>query len=337
MDGAQKMNEFRSNKPFIRNKTINSIIDHLDFSRNKNKQFNIATCSLITGESGSGKTQIMNYYTKINPIRNERNKTTIPVLHYELQTFSNPTELIRSLLINLGDPQKGASAKNGAELYCRLIILIKGIGLEILILDEIQVIIERRSYKVLTGIADLFKDLIKDSMIPIVFMGMPWSSYLFDSNPQLKRRISSRFEIPPFKISTKEFRDDFRRLLKILAIQYGFSKRFKIEDLSFSLRCFSFSEGNLGITSALIGDAYALSVMKNIPPGIELFSEVLSRYGVMDENNPFKVPLEKLTFREHVRNSQWSYGVSANKNAIIPAEYIHFGVTNSMELYMMRG
>ena len=59
-------------------------------------------------------------------------------------------------------------ARNKGELYERLITLLKVVGIELLILDEIQVIIERRSAKVVTGIADLFKDLINDTEIPII-------------------------------------------------------------------------------------------------------------------------------------------------------------------------
>ena len=189
--------------PYIKNPFIEKMISLFDTLRNKKKRYGIASCLLLTGESGSGKSQLAKYYLKKNPRIECDDRTHIPVLHFELKSISTPLEFLRQLLIAVGDPQQGLGARNQSELYTRVVTLVKVTGIELLILDEIQVIIERRSAKVITGIADLFKDLIKDTKIPIVFMGMPWSEYLFDSNQQLKRRIAYRYMIPPYRIAQK--------------------------------------------------------------------------------------------------------------------------------------
>ncbi|WP_108126756.1 TniB family NTP-binding protein [Saccharospirillum mangrovi] len=311
------------------------MLELFDLLRDKKRQYNVASCLLLTGESGSGKSAIAKHYLEKNPIVEEKDRKHIPVLHYELRTISTPQEFIRSLLIAVGDPQQGQNARNYSTLYDRLLVLLKVTGVELLILDEVQVIIERRSAKVVTGIADLFKDLIKDTQIPIVFMGMPWSSHLVDSNQQLKGRISYRFSIPPYRISSKPFRDDYRRLLMMLSNAYEFDKKIALEETSISLRIFCATSGNLRATANLFRDALIMSEMKNISVDLNLLSEVMELYGVPPEENPFLLDLEKLELRELVTHSSWNFGSKANKNSIIEAGYVVYGITKDNRVFLL--
>lgn len=315
------MNNKVLERPFIKSPFLADLIKLFDSLRHKKKHYGMASCLLLTGESGSGKSELAKQYVKNNPLLEGKERTHIPVLHYELRSVATPEEFLRSLLISVGDPQQGRGARNKGELYDRLVTLIKIVGVELLILDEIQVIIERRSAKVITGIADLFKDLINDTEIPIIFMGMPWSRYLVDSNQQLKRRIAYRYIIPPYRVSLKENRDDYRRLLKLLGDYYKISKSMKLEDVSFALRCFSATNGNVSSTSNLIFDAFILSDMENKKVDLQIFADVVRNYGVEDDYNSFKLPLEKLVFRELITHSDWDFSRSANKNSIVSAEY----------------
>ncbi|HSC76490.1 MAG TPA: TniB family NTP-binding protein [Pseudomonadales bacterium] len=321
------------NKPFIKSPFITEMLDLFDTLREKKRRFGVVSCLLLTGESGSGKSAIAEYYVKNNPVIEQSERTYIPVFHFELKAISTPLEFLRSLLIAIGDPQQGMGAKNAGELYARLLALIKAVGIELLILDEIQVIIERRSAKMVAGIADLFKDLIKETNIPIVFMGMPWSKYLVDSNSQLGRRIIYRRVIPPFRIGQKNERDEYRRLLKMLSDAYHISNEVKLEELSFTYRMFSATSGNLSTTVELISDAYVRSRMKEKSIDIQTFADVMSGYGAGDSENPFLLPIEKLELRELITNSDWYFGYRANKNSIINAEYIVYGIAQNKNLY----
>jgi hypothetical protein len=321
------------NRPFIKSPFITDMINLFDTLRHKKRHFNVASCLLLTGESGSGKSALAQYYVKNNPVVEQNERTHIPVFHFELRAISTPQDFLRALLVAIGDPQQGMGAKNKNELYDRLVLLIRSTGLELLILDELQVIMERRSAKVVTGIADIFKDLIKDTNIPIVFMGMPWSKYLVDSNPQLKRRIIYRREIPPFRISRKSELDEYRRLLKILSDAYHISNEIKLEEISVTYRIFAATNGNLSATAELIGDAYMLSKMKDAAVDFQIFADVMSSYGVADNENPFLLPLEKLELRELIVHSDWYFGYRANKNSIIEAEYAVYGIAKNNNLY----
>jgi hypothetical protein len=320
-------------RPFIKSPFIEKILSTLDLLRDKKLRFGVASCLLLTGESGSGKSELAKHYVKNNPLVETPERTFIPVLHFELKSVNTPEEFLKALLVAVGDPQMGLGANNKSDLYKRLVLLLILTRVELLILDEIQVIIEKRSAKVITGIADLFKDLIKDTGIPIVFMGMPWSEYLVDSNPQLKGRISYRYIIPPYRISKKEYLDDYRRLLKLASESYGFPKEFALEEKGMTLRIFGATDGNLRATSNLLADVYITSKMENKKIGIELFAQVVNSYGVDESRNPFVLPLEKLELRELIVHSDWHFGYRRDKSPMIGAEYALLGVTENKKIF----
>lgn len=324
-------------RPFIINPFIEKLLGLFDLLRNKKLRFGVASCLLLTGESGSGKSELAKQYLRKNPVEERSEYTHIPVLHFELKSVNSPEEFLRGLLVAVGDPQLGSGARNKSELYQRLVLHLRTTRVELLILDEIQVIIEKRSAKVIAGIADLFKDLIKDTEIPIVFMGMPWSTYLVDSNNQLKGRISYRYTISPYRISKKEYLDDYRRLLRLTADAYGFPKEFRIEKIANTLRIFSATEGNLRATSNLLADVYIMSKMESKKVSLDLFSRVVSAYGLDDLYNPFVLPIEKIELRELIHHSDWNFGCRRNKSPMVSASYVVFGVTPNSQVFKLHG
>jgi nucleoside-triphosphatase THEP1 len=305
--------------------------------RYKKLNYGVATSMLITGESGSGKSEIAKRYVIKNPLQENEFGIKKAVIHYELKSVSTPEEFLRSILIEVGDPQMGLNARNKSELFNRLVTLLKTLRTELLIIDEVQVIIERRSEKVVTGIADLFKDLIKNTNIPIVLVGMPWSKYLVSSNPQLDRRVSQRFIIPPYRISSKIYQNDYRKLLKFLGDSYSISEYFHLEDIAVAFRCFSATNGNMGLTADLVRNAYIISDMQKKPFSIQSLAEAIKEYGLPNGHNPFMMKIEDLSFRELIVHSDWTYGRRANRNSIIDAQYVVYGITSAYEFFRKTG
>ena len=313
------------NRPFIKSPFVEQILKLFDSLRQKNEGYGVASCMLLTGESGSGKSELAKYYLKNYPVIEEEERTRIPVLHFELKSVSTPRDLLISLLVAIGDPQNGRNARNQDDLFERLVGLIKVVGLELLILDEIQVIIERRSHQVLTGIADLFKDLIKNTNIPIIFVGMPWSRYLINANRQLERRVKYRYQFPVFRVSSKSERDDYRRFLKLLARSYELN--IALESLETTYRVFAATEGIVSNTVELVSDATILAKMNNENMDVLLLAKTMSSYGVPDSENPFLIDIKAILIKELVKHSDWRFNTRANKNAHVEGEYCLFGIS----------
>ena len=99
-------------RPFIKSPFLTKMVNLFDSLRNKKKKYGVASCMLVTGESGSGKSELAKYYAKNNPKIEQAERTHIPVLHYELRSVSTPEEFLRSLLVTIGDPQCGRGDRN---------------------------------------------------------------------------------------------------------------------------------------------------------------------------------------------------------------------------------
>ena len=74
----------------------------------------------------------------------------------------NVKDLFVQLLIAIKDLQKGTGGSNVNDLLGRFVTIAKEVRLELIILDDIQTVIQRRSYSVLAGIGDKLKELIDD-------------------------------------------------------------------------------------------------------------------------------------------------------------------------------
>lgn len=318
------------NKPFIKSPFVDQMLKLFDSLRLKNREYGVASCMLLTGESGSGKSELAKYYLRNNPVVEEEERTRIPVLHFELKSVSTPRDLLISLLVAIGDPQNGKNARNQDDLFERLVLLTKVVGLELLILDEVQVIIERRSQQVLTGIADLFKDLIKNTNIPIVFVGMPWSRYLINVNRQLERRVKYRYQFPVFRVSSKTERDDYRKFLKLLARSYDLN--IALETLETTYRIFAATEGVISNTVELISDASIFAKMNNVNMDVHLLAKTMSSYGVPDSENPFLIDIRAIVIKELINHSDWQFNSRANRNAHIEGEYCLFCISSEGQI-----
>lgn len=86
---------------------------------------------------------------------------------------------------------------------------MKDCGVSLVFLDEFQHFIDRDSAKVLKTVSDWLKDLILDTKVPMVLIGLPEAETVFQFNPQLSRRFANRHNLSPFEWSAdagKEFR-----------------------------------------------------------------------------------------------------------------------------------
>ena len=87
-DGGWTMTSEFISEPFITSPTTKKVFSLFDSLREKKSRFDVASCGLITGESGSGKSQLAKRYFQKNQPLEEENRRRIPVFHYELKEAS---------------------------------------------------------------------------------------------------------------------------------------------------------------------------------------------------------------------------------------------------------
>ena len=182
-------------------------------------------------------------------------------------------------------------------------------------------------------VADLYKELIDITKIPIVFMGMPWSVHLIDSNSQLRRRVTYRFVLPPFKISDEESLRDYMRFMCILAEKFGFADSINLRDIATCYRIFSYTEGNLGVTYELFRDVYMRADSGGCAATYDVMKKVVARYRDRGATNPLELAIDKVRFRELTEHSDWHFGHSTRHHRMIDPEFTNYGVNKKLKIY----
>jgi hypothetical protein len=194
----------------------------------------------------------------------------IPVLATEIEVPATIQNFVTDLLEVIGDPE----AKKGSTgiKTIRLRHFLKECETELIILDEFQHFIDRDSLNILKTISDWLKNLINKTKIPIVLMGMPYSSFVLDAvgNEQLKRRFCMREILESFS-----WKDDaksqipFRTFLKMIDLALPFDKRAGLGGVTMSFRFFCATNGVPSYVMDIVRPAAVYAVEHGFP-GIDL-------------------------------------------------------------------
>lgn len=163
-------------------------------------------CLFLKGETGAGKTTILKSYAQNYPRYQTQDSTIIPVLEVTIPSPATVKSVVTKLLWELGDPAYDKGTISNQTI--RLIGLMRDCGVSLVFLDEFQHFIDRDSAKVLKTVSDWLKDLILDTKVPVVLIGLPEAETVFQFNPQLSRRFANRQNLSPFSWSDsgREFR-----------------------------------------------------------------------------------------------------------------------------------
>ncbi|MBP0726708.1 ATP-binding protein [Bacillus sp. RG28] len=213
------------------------IIEHPRYKRIYNL---ISECHLLSvgsvepgtlflyGGTGVGKSTLLKEYTQNFPRFVLDGVTNVPVLFVSVPVGATPKSVASEFLLSLGDPnyEKGSQT----SLDSRVFQFIERCGVQLVIIDEFQHLIDRDTKHVLNRASDWVKVLTEKAKVPIILCGMPESEKIFLHNEQLGRRFSVREELTSFNYDTREDKKDFRTFLYILDKQLPFSKQSNLAD-----------------------------------------------------------------------------------------------------------
>lgn len=221
-------------------------------------------CMLIKGDTGSGKTTISRRHEQKHPRYESAEGTIVPVLSATIPIPATPKSLVTKLLGKLGDPQaeRGTLVTQTLRLY----ELLRLCGVRLIILDEFQHFQDRDSNKIMQTISDWLKELLNETRVPIVLMGMPNCDLILAANLQLARRFSVRETLEPFgwnhsnAATQKRLRDDFRRFLAMLDKQLPLAKRSNLSDPITAYRVYEATQGKIASIVKLVRRSVELAL-----------------------------------------------------------------------------
>lgn len=146
----------------------------------------IPMCSLIDGESGTGKSVALEMLHR--SLLSKRTDDGIQQRGVLLTVPSKPTpiSLIEEVLRALGDPRPQQGTRN--TKMARLVESIRTQRVLFLFLDELQHIVDKGSGVVIYDTSECLKELLGRVCCSVICAGLPEASRVVDANEQLRRR-----------------------------------------------------------------------------------------------------------------------------------------------------
>ena len=167
---------------------------------------------LLVGQTGGGKTTLLESYARRFPRTTVDGTVKIRVLLIRTPESPSVKDFAEAILVALGDP---AAASGTAQAKTRRIIhFLKECGVELLLIDEFQHFFDGRRVAESRRISDWLKTLINVAGIPVVLAGLPRAIQVVNMNPQLRRRFASPHYMEPFSFETDADQKEFRGVLK---------------------------------------------------------------------------------------------------------------------------
>ena len=166
------------------------------------RQTGVAENFLVLGASGCGKSTLCNLMRATYPSFSEPEREVVPILYLDIPALATISSLVEGLLRVLSDP--APSSGTIADKTNRLVLLVRGCGVLLIMLDEMQHVHDRGQTLTIARVADWIKSLTGSVNCPIVLVGLPRTRALLDANEQLRRRFSATLALERFELRNKQ-------------------------------------------------------------------------------------------------------------------------------------
>lgn len=224
--------------------------------------------NVIIGQSGSGKSKLLEWYCERNPIVSRPDFDRIPVLI--VQTPAKPsTKNLAEAFLGALDARTGG-VQTETKLTGRILDLLDQHEVEFIAIDEVQHFLDHNPAAI-SGVTDWLKRLCDDSKRPITLAGLPRSLRLIRKNNQMRRRFSRLSIMKPFNARTPQVWREFRAVLREL------HRRTPMEAVPFhepdlARRFLGASEGLMDYLIRIVNGAIAISAAQRRPIDTELLA-----------------------------------------------------------------
>ena len=281
-------------------------------------------CMLLTGDTGAGKSHIINSYKKRVLATQNFSRETIPVLISRISSDKglDPTliQLLEDLELFASKQRKG---RFKTDLKKQLVDNLKRAQVELLIINEFQQLIEFKSRKERQEIANGLKYISEEAQIPIVLVGLPYAEIIAEE-PQWSSRLIRRKRIEYFSIQKDS--KYYRQYLMGLAKHMPYTEPPKLEDKYTSIALFSVCRGENRALKHFLSESLALALSNGELLGIQHFIATYEKLHLLNGaftspnttniKNPFKQKLEDIMISELIEPSKY------NPNALDPEHMI---------------
>lgn len=190
----------------------------------------------IIGESGTGKTSVLNSFRSKHQSYRGKNGMEVPVLFATVPSMPTVKSLAGVMLEALGEPHPERGTENQMSRQVR--VLMRNTGTHIVIIDEFQHFYDRGKRQIMHHVADWLKVLIDDTRSTLVVAGLPSCRRVIDQNEQLARRFLAPVQLSRFVWTDDDQREEFMAILE--AFNEKISNEFESPELHSEEMAFRF-------------------------------------------------------------------------------------------------
>ena len=282
------------NECFVDFVPFNQLLQDLNRLRNQSQLSGFKASMLITGDTGSGKSALINHFYQ--QCKNDNNPTVI-------LTRVRPTleETLQQILIDVDDFRRRKTPKGMSQfgLIERLMDCIKAKDIGLIIINESQELIELKSEHQRREIANKLKMISEEASVSIVFVGMPWADELL-SDPQWDSRVRIKRTIPYFKLSSVDEMRRYAKCLKRLSKALPVKERPQLELPKYSFPLFAVCKGEMRALKYVLSEALRIALEEEASTitTAHCATAAVLIYDFSDEDNPFKKSAEEISVVE---------------------------------------
>jgi len=244
----------------------------------------------VVGESGSGKSSLLKQFQDDHPATRDADGALYPIVRVSAPAKPSVKGFYSMILGATGDSANQSGTR--WVLQERLVERLRNVGTKMLMVDEFQHFVYKRSDRGVQDTADMLKSLVDTTNVTLVAAGVGTFTGIF-TDAQLHTRFHSLIHLPYFEWSTAAGQDEYVKLLH--GFYVGLTSDFdlpKLHSENMSFRLFFATKGILRNLTNLLRQAVrnAIDLKSNVITIADLekayFETLVSKLGT-PEPNPF--------------------------------------------------
>ncbi|QYJ93644.1 TniB family NTP-binding protein [Shewanella spartinae] len=311
---------------FVMHPQVKIIFNDFDELRlNRNFQSD-QQCMLLTGDTGVGKSHLINHYKKRVLAGQSYSHDSIPVLVSRISSGRGLDATLTQIISDLELFGSHQRKKRGyaTDLTKKLVNSLIRAQVELLIINEFQELIEFKMVQERQLIANALKFISEEAKVPIVLVGMPWAEQIAEE-PQWSSRLIRRRQLEYFSFQNNS--KYYRQYLMGLAKHMPFDSPPKLQGKEISIPLFAACKGENRALKHLLTEALKIALLdaagtlksEHLADAYEqLFS---SQQGELAFINPFTQPLDKIKISEVMKPSRYNANAMFSEDMLIPREF----------------
>ncbi|WP_022942785.1 TniB family NTP-binding protein [Psychromonas hadalis] len=327
----EQLREF--NDCIVMHPLVKVIFDDFDELRLNRKFQSDPQCMLLTGDTGVGKSHLINHYKKRVLASQNYSRETIPILVSRIAIGKGVDATLIQMLADLELFGSSQRKKRGysTDLTKKIVENLKRAQVELLIINEFQELIEFKGQKERQNIANKLKYISEEAQVPIVLVGMPWAEQIAEE-PQWSSRLVRRRKLEYFSLQKDS--KYYRQYLMGLAQYMPFDVPPKLENKHTAVALFAVCKGQNRALKHFLSEAIKLAVIKG--RGLENIHFVeayknlylplkedssTSNKKSEDNPNPFTQNLQDIEISEVIEPSRYNPNAMEAEHMLVASVY----------------